>query len=85
MWLYQFSDIVEDHLELRIVFALQRRQLTGLLHIRSQQLPQMEEGTHEPDVDLDRPRTAQDAGEHSDALLGDGVGQGLPGTAQCCT
>ena len=44
-------------------------------------MPELHKGPHDLDVDADRPRAAQHAGEHGDALLGEGVGRSAPAAA----
>jgi len=52
---HQFADGVEDHLELRVVFPLHRRELAGEIGMRSQNPAQAHEGAHDFDVDLHGP------------------------------
>jgi hypothetical protein len=47
-------------------------ELARQLSVGEQQLPQVHEGTHDRDVDLNGPRAAQDARQHRNALLGKG-------------
>ena len=53
--------------------ALERRTLARQSDIRLNRLAQMDEGSHDFDVHANRPRAAQDARKHRDALLGERV------------
>lgn len=61
-------DGLEDGFEACVVFLFQCGEFAR------QHLPQADEGTHDFDVDLNGAFAAQDAGEHGDALFGEGVG-----------
>lgn len=51
---------------------------TGQVAVGVYQAAQLDEGTHDGNVDLDRALGAQHAGEHGDALLSESVGQRRP-------
>jgi hypothetical protein len=58
-WRHQLAYRVEDHLELRVVFFLQRIQPSGQLRVRCKNLAEPDEGAHNFDIDLDSPPTLE--------------------------
>ena len=52
-WLYQFPDGVKDDLKLTVVFLFKFRKFPGQVGMGGQQTPQLHEGPHDGDVDLD--------------------------------
>ena len=80
----ELFDGVEDELELPVVigvFFFEGFDFLGEEGIGVHQPPELDEGAHDGDVDLHGAGRAKDAGEHGDALLGEGVGQGAPAAA----
>src|SRR5688572_211813 len=73
-WRHQLPDGVEHDAELGVVFLLQLVEASCELGAGLHEPAQADEGAHDLDVHLDRPWAVQDAGEHGDALLGEGVG-----------
>ena len=73
---HQLPDGVEDHLELGSYFFSRASSFRDRSSVRGQHLPQAHEGPHDLDVHRDSPRTAQHAGKHRHALLGEGIGGG---------
>src|SRR5947208_11737811 len=78
---HQLANGVEDDLELGVIFVFQRRELPGEFCVREEHLAQTDKCAHDGDVDLHGTRTPQDAGEHGDALLSEGVGSVTAATA----
>ena len=72
--LHQRADRLEDNLELLVILFLQRGELARKVRIRCEHLPELNKGPHDGDVDLHRARAAENAGEHGNALFGEGVG-----------
>ena len=72
---HELADRVADDFELGVVSLLQRFELAGEVGVRGEEPAQADEGAHDLDVDTNGARTPQDAGEHGDALLGEGVGR----------
>ncbi len=71
---------LEYKVELCVVVTqlpLQLVQLAGEVFVRRQDFTQPDERPHDGDVDLDGPVTVKDAGQHRNALFGEGVGQVL--------
>src|SRR5882762_27975 len=70
---HQLADCIENGLELRIVFPLERRQLARQLFVRGQHRAQADKGAHDLNVHQHGPLTAQNARKHGDTLLAEGV------------
>ena len=75
----QLFDGLEDDLEVLVVFGVFR--FEGFDFFREEgvgvhQAAELDEGAHDGDIYLHGAGRAQDAGEHGDALLGEGVGEG---------
>jgi hypothetical protein len=74
----ELLDGIEDDGELLVVFALDGLDLFGEIAIGIHEPAELDEGAHDGDVHLDGPLGTKDAGEHGDALLGEGVGEEFP-------
>src|SRR5437016_5097914 len=70
---HELTDRLEYDFEFAVELALERRTLARQSDIRLNRLAQMDEGSHDFDVHANRPRAAQDARKHRDALLGEGI------------
>ena len=66
---------IEDDGELLVVFILDGLDFFGEVAIRVHEAAQLDEGAHDGDVHFHGPSGAKDAGEHGEALLGEGVGE----------
>ena len=60
--------------ELLLKTGLKLIQSAGKLLIRGQEPAQLDEGTHDVDPHLDRPRAVQDGGSHDRPVLGKRIG-----------
>ena len=72
-WRHELADGVEYHLELAVVFLLDRSEFARQVPMRSQQLAQPEERPHDRDIDLDGTLALQNTGEHRHAMLGESI------------
>src|SRR5687767_2091389 len=70
---HQFADRIEDDGELLVVLLFQLFELAGQIGMTGEELSQTHEGPHDGDIHFDGPLAAENAGEHRDALLGEGV------------
>src|SRR5690348_184267 len=70
---HELADGLEYDFELSVVSLLQGGELAGEVGVRGEHLPQAHEGAHDFHVDQDSALAPQDAGEHSDALFGEGI------------
>ena len=77
------SRLMASNGELLAVAALQRLDPFGEIPVGVHEAPQLHEGAHDGDVDFHRARRAQHAGEHGDALFGEGVGQSADVATRC--
>lgn len=66
---------MEHNLELLVVLGFELVELLSQIGMSGEKLTETNEGTHDFDVDSDRPGTPQNAGEHVDAWSSDNVGQ----------
>ena len=76
----ELFDGVEDDLEVLVVFLFELFDFLGEELVGLHQGPELDEGAHDGDVDLDGALGTEDRGEHGDALLGEGVGEGAAAT-----
>src|SRR5438552_15173605 len=70
---HELADGLEYDLELSVVSLLQGGELAREVGVGREHLPQAHESTHDFHVDQDGPLAAQHAGEHGDALFGEGI------------
>jgi hypothetical protein len=66
-------DGIEDDAELLVVFIFEGVNSASQIAVGVHEPAQLDEGAHDGDVDLDGTGRAEDAGEHGDTLLGEGV------------
>ena len=66
-------DGIEDDAELLVVFIFEGVNSASQVAVGVHEPAQLDEGAHDGDVDLDGTGRAEDAGEHGDALFGEGV------------
>jgi len=74
----ELFDGLGDDLKMLVVFgvlAFQGFDLLGEQAVGIHQAAELDEGAHDGDVHLHGAGRAEDAGEHGDALLGEGVGE----------
>lgn len=74
----ELADGVEDELELLVVlgvFGFERLDFLGEQGVGIHESAELNEGAHDGDVHLHGAGRAEDAGEHGDTLLGEGVGE----------
>ena len=75
IFLDKLFDCLKDDSELLVVFFLQALDFSGEVAIGVHEAAQLDESAHDGDIDLDGTRGTKDAGEHGDALFGEGVGK----------
>jgi len=73
--LHELPDGIENGFELGVLFAFQGIEFSGEFVVRRQHLAEFNKRPHDGDVDLDGAAAAEAAGEHGDALFGEGVGR----------
>lgn len=73
VWLHELAKGVEDDLEMGVVLLFQIVDFPGQVRMGDQQTAELDEGAHDLDVDPDGPGRTEDAGEHGDPMLGEGV------------
>ena len=71
---HELADGVEDRFELEVVFAFEGVELPGEVGVCCEHPAEVDEGTHDLNIDLYGAGAVEDAGEHGDALFGEGVG-----------
>ncbi len=72
---YEFFDGSEDFREVLVVLLLEGFDFTSEIAIRIHKSAELHERAHDCDVDRYSTSTAENARQHSDALLGERVGQ----------
>jgi len=70
---HELADGIEYDLELSVVSFLQRGELACEIGVGCEHLPQAHESAHDFHIDQDGSLAPQDAGEHGDALFGEGI------------
>jgi hypothetical protein len=70
---HQIAYSVEDNLELPIILAFELVQSAREVGVRGEHLSELYEGSHDFDVDLDRPLAIQNGRQHEDSVLGESV------------
>lgn len=74
---HEITDRLKDDPEPRIVLLLERLQLARQIGVGLEPVPQTNESPHNLNVNLHGSFALQDAGQHRDSLLGEGVGEVL--------
>src|SRR4051794_33614234 len=72
-WLEKAADRLEDDLELSVVKLLELVDALREIRMLRNDLPEVNECTHDLDIYADRAVAAQHAGEHRDAVFGERV------------
>src|SRR5579863_9056130 len=75
----------ENGLESGVVALFHFVNLAAEILVRGEHGADLEECTHDGDVDLDRAIAVKNAGKHGDAVLGEGVGLVTTATVDCAT
>ena len=77
-WNHQLTNSVENHFELPIVFLFHGGELASQLLVCSQHSPHSNKGAHNLDVHLAGAPASQDARQHGNALLREGIRRRSP-------
>ena len=72
----ELFDGLEDGGELFVVFLFEVVDFAGEGLVVVHEFAELDEGSHDGEVDFDGAMAAQDAGKHGNALLGEGKGRG---------
>lgn len=74
LWRHELADSVEHDFELGVVLLFESGEFPGEVVVGREHLAEFYECSHDGDVNLYGAGAAEDAGEHGDALFGEGVG-----------
>lgn len=79
----ELFDGLEDGGELFVVFLFEGVDFAGEVSVVVHEFAELDEGSHDGEVDFDGEMASQDAGKHGNALLGEGKGRGAAEGSFC--